>query len=391
MLMASKTHWHLGQLDSLRGIAVLNVLLVHAAYFSATKILHPRLFNNVFWAGQRGVQLFFVVSAFTLFLSFENRRAELRPTINFFLRRLFRLTPMFWLTTIVAIFLWPEIVGSWSDISLSMLYLAFLSPRALLHGAAGSWSIANEMVFYCLLPLLTSSITDLRSSLRWTGISFASLFVLTRSLTKLNPSHDEFWSFLSFLAEFPIFLLGITAYFIWKEYLRERTWKDGERKTVSGALVALTAFLYWMMLPVSNRMLTPESLVSVFLLLSVLVHPWKFISNRFTIFMGKISFSVYLLHFYVQHRFVLWITPRLPAHPVFRSDLVLALSVYAVVVVCTVPLATLSWFFIEEPGIRMGRRMIAWLEQKTQRAQDIALVPSARSVTTAGNSPDAQF
>src|ERR1700750_1903647 len=106
--MATRTHWHLGQLDSLRGIAVLNVLLVHSVYWSDKRQLHPHAIAEALYAGQRGVQLFFLVSAFTLFLSFEKRRRELRPTLNFFIRRIFRITPMFWLATILAMLLWRE-------------------------------------------------------------------------------------------------------------------------------------------------------------------------------------------------------------------------------------------------------------------------------------------
>lgn len=43
---------HLGQLDALRGAAVLVVMLLHCA------VLYGKQFMNVAFLGQRGVQLF---------------------------------------------------------------------------------------------------------------------------------------------------------------------------------------------------------------------------------------------------------------------------------------------------------------------------------------------
>jgi peptidoglycan/LPS O-acetylase OafA/YrhL len=103
------TAWHLGQLDALRGIAILSVMLVHAVYWGPDHILplRPALLLMIAFAGQRGVQLFFLVSAFTLYMSHSNRRHEARPTLNFFLRRFFRITPMLYVSVALTYFLWP--------------------------------------------------------------------------------------------------------------------------------------------------------------------------------------------------------------------------------------------------------------------------------------------
>ncbi len=113
-LLQQKTVWHLGQLDALRGLAILNVMLVHAVYWGPEHMLalRPALLLMIAFAGQRGVQLFFLVSAFTLYMSHVNRRDEAHPTINFFLRRFFRLTPMLYLSVVLTYFLWPQALGT---------------------------------------------------------------------------------------------------------------------------------------------------------------------------------------------------------------------------------------------------------------------------------------
>lgn len=76
--------------------AVLAVLVVHCALFGTNTPDHP-LFAALVQQGARGVQLFYVLSALTLFLSMGSRAAqERRPTLNFFLRRFFRIAPLFY-------------------------------------------------------------------------------------------------------------------------------------------------------------------------------------------------------------------------------------------------------------------------------------------------------
>ena len=104
---------HFGFVDSLRGIAVLGVLLVHTGQRVAGL---PALVDAATNFGAYGVHLFFVASAFTLFTSLNQRsRSERRPTLNYFLRRLFRIAPLFWLA--VLFYVWwyrdgPAVLGS---------------------------------------------------------------------------------------------------------------------------------------------------------------------------------------------------------------------------------------------------------------------------------------
>ena len=75
----------------MRGWAILLVIMVHSSQ------LAPALdgaFAKIAAQGARGVQLFYVASALTLTMSWHARRDG---TVPFYLRRLFRIAPMFWL------------------------------------------------------------------------------------------------------------------------------------------------------------------------------------------------------------------------------------------------------------------------------------------------------
>ena len=75
-------------IDVLRGIAILMVILLHVGTHSHVQEKSIKSFTDY---GSRGVQLFFVVSAFTLFRNFTQK---FNPK-SFYIRRYARIAPMF--------------------------------------------------------------------------------------------------------------------------------------------------------------------------------------------------------------------------------------------------------------------------------------------------------
>jgi len=80
-------------LDVLRGAAILLVVLVHCAH-AATSIV-PGLNSFAMHYGELGVQLFFIVSGYTMMLTFGDR-VDLPAARSFYIRRVFRIVPLFW-------------------------------------------------------------------------------------------------------------------------------------------------------------------------------------------------------------------------------------------------------------------------------------------------------
>ena len=110
--------------------------------------------------GASGVQLFFIVSAFTILLTYGNDISWL-STLGFWIRRIFRIVPMFWIALIISVVkdrfeprYWAPNGISWIDVSLTASFLHWIKPDSVNSVVPGGWSIAIEMLFYAIFPIL---------------------------------------------------------------------------------------------------------------------------------------------------------------------------------------------------------------------------------------------
>jgi exopolysaccharide production protein ExoZ len=146
-------------LDLLRGVAVLLVVASHCASEATGAV--PGLTALAMDYGQLGVQLFFIVSGYTMMLTFGDR-IDSAAVRSFYIRRVFRIVPLFWIAIIFyLLFTRGEGFRTWAphgisagDVLLTFLFLHWGSVTAFNSVVPGGWSIAVEMQFYLLFPLL---------------------------------------------------------------------------------------------------------------------------------------------------------------------------------------------------------------------------------------------
>lgn len=370
----------LGYIESLRGIAILGVLLVHSAV--ATR--QTGLVFELGFTGQRGVQLFYVVSAFTLCYSLDRRKQEHRPLRNFYIRRFFRIAPLFYLVILINFllrFIAPDLSPqsglSIGEILLGVFFLNGLSPHAINLVVAGGWSIAVETSFYLVLPLLHRHINKIERAVvssifaacALTGLSWYLIIHCAGDSELLT----EYFSFLWFPIEFPIFLIGIIAFCVWSRYIDRKLDGSMLKRRLSITLLVASCLVYWCCLPFNNIKLYPSSLLFLPLLLALSLYPWSFLVNRFTRFVGKISYSLYLVHLVVLV-IVSAAMKSLDAHPshlvtqyVLHRRTALPLFYFGFFSV-SVLISMLTWKYIEQPGIRLGRALVAWNESRAKSA-----------------------
>jgi exopolysaccharide production protein ExoZ len=146
-------------LDVLRGVAILLVVLVHCAISSSGSV--PGLTAFAHEHGERGVQLFFIVSGYTMMLTFGDK-IDPAAIQSFYIRRAFRIVPLFWAAILFYLLItkgegfkfWAPDGIATADVVRTFLFLHWSSVTAFNSVVPGGWSIAVEMQFYLLFPLL---------------------------------------------------------------------------------------------------------------------------------------------------------------------------------------------------------------------------------------------
>lgn len=184
----------------LRGIAALAVVMLHASEVLVKYNVTVPIFSELKFGGW-GVDLFFVISGFIMIFIIYGSTGKLIDTRNFWLRRLVRIAPPYWIFMsfviaisivaprfteykpsidhIVASYLfipWTDIRGivapplriGWSLNYEAYFYLVFgltlLLPAHRQLGALIFWAIASTLIGYCWAPEspLLQMITDTR-------------------------------------------------------------------------------------------------------------------------------------------------------------------------------------------------------------------------------------
>jgi peptidoglycan/LPS O-acetylase OafA/YrhL len=351
----------LDYIDALRGIAILAVLVAHTGLYNT--VPYPLWFHKItdVSLAPRGVQLFYVVSAFTLCLTLNKRKhTERHPIRNFYLRRFFRIAPLFYLA--ILYYLWQQ--NYWNHnpnhISLLNIFTTFtftngLSSVWINNIVFGGWSVAIESTFYIIFPFLFQKIKTIRFALFFTLLSAILVQLFRLYLLSLPAIHNnpdlQTYTFQFFPSQFPVFLIGILFFLLTHEKITSKL-----KRFISlfllgfGLLILLQVFLPF-------KLIAGHYLYGIFfgLLLFLLSrYPIKLLVNPTSVYLGKISFSLYLCHtacaYWLYH---FGLNNYLPNNQYLNFCLrfFILLGVSSLI-------ASILFFTIEKWGILLGKRII---------------------------------
>ncbi|WP_372757964.1 acyltransferase family protein [Mariniflexile sp.] len=359
----------LNYIDAIRGIAIIMVVMRHAGQQGFVE--SPHFFSVLLGLGSSGVQLFFIASAFTLFRSYKNRSLiENNPIGNFFIRRLFRIAPVYYLAILYYIFheslgarYWlgtQPIISNYNTIS-NMLFLHGFSPHWINTLVPGGWSIAVEMMFYAIFPFLFFYIKTINDAFKFLTASliFKLVFQEILSYYQLMPS-DFLWReylFYYFPCQLPIFALGIIMFFLIQ---------NGKSiNLVSNKLKLIVLLLLPLQIGTALDFLFLNHIVFgiIFVVFGVLLSKgyFKLLTIPIIRYIGKISYSMYIFHFIV----ISWLA-KFNLMDFFDNYLINYLTRLLLILFISTVVSTLSYHLIEVPFQKIAKKIISKMETNTK-------------------------
>jgi exopolysaccharide production protein ExoZ len=360
---------HLAYIDALRGYAILGVIGVHASQ-SGPELAWP--LQLIADQGARGVQLFFVVSALTLMLSWRERHDGVVP---FYIRRFFRIAPMFWLAIVFfpivdhlvpAIRYWTPLAVSWPNILASATFTHGFHPAAIGSIVPGGWSIADEMTFYLVLPLLVATLRSWRAAALALVISIC-VATLTYGLSVrgyLFQGQDRDFigkfAFLWFPNQLPAFVAGLLVFHLLTAFSGVLP-RGALRAGLALSIVAMAAIPFVAVSLLSRVtfvmyfMSTGYSLVFAVAIFCLAQGVGRVLVNAPARYVGKVSYSAYFWHFPALGLVHWGIAPLESLTPGWLHFAVM----FAAGAVLAIAASSVTHRFVEAPMIRLGRRLAA--------------------------------
>jgi peptidoglycan/LPS O-acetylase OafA/YrhL len=407
---------HFPLLDGLRALAALSVLAFHAAYTAGIGLTHSPLRP---YAGRLevGVSIFFVISGFLLYRPFVRARLEELPPPRagaYAWRRFLRIVPAYWVAlTVVTLWLGTPGVFTPSGILTFYGFAQSYSGDTLLGGIGQAWSLCVEVAFYAFLPLWALAmrkagsradprrafVHELLGLLLLAAASVAyKAWALEQAPASSLRSPPYMLSFPGYLDQFAVGML-LAVLSVWYSGRDELPRALGLIRRFPGLAWICAGIAFWavstqiglnggLLQPMSSRtFFERHALYSVVALGVVLPGvfaagkglPVRLLSSRVAVYLGLISYGVYLYHDAVIRQ----VTKSIAISDFgLRFGTTLALGIAG-----AVALASVSYYLIERPALSLK----TFFPLLTPAARGEAIAEPAPAVPERTGPPDRSF
>lgn len=330
------------ELDALRGIAVLMVVFFHYT-------MDRNEANSGFKLGTTGVDLFFIISGFVILLSLK----QVKSSKQFFINRISRLYPTYWASvsfTFLLILIYAIFKNDFSNID----FLQYLGNMTMFQFYLKIpdidnpyWTMIIEMLFYIFM-LLLFHLKKLKQ------IHLIGFLITISIVTIVYFSFDNIWVkniiyWFPLLQFWPLFFSGILFYKIITKSLNQK---------IAYLLIILCLVSQIYLFNFSGRsnsfinIFEYASMLSLYFILFTLFVNGKlnFIVTKTSLFFGKISFALYLIHLKISTSFII---PFL----INKLNLNFWIACFVAIIV-SIAIASFISYFIEIP---FSKKMRNWL------------------------------
>lgn len=318
-------------LDALRGVAAVAVLLFHYTTRYDVKYGHvsPPLVSVPL--GFRGVDLFFILSGFVIFMTLDRTRRAL----DFVVSRFSRLFPAFWVSVaatylVVTLFGLPDKQVSATDLLLNFTMVPELLHARLVDGAY--WTLEVELLFYA--AMLALYVSGLLRHVHWVLAAWLALRVAVHELERHGVAVSYLFAHLLVLPHIALFGAGMMLH---------RLVSEPAMRGRSAALwLACMAVVAWTG-PLDALAVALAGSAAVW---GVLRGRLQMLAHPVLVFLGTISYPLYLLHENIG--FTIIRAASLHGMPTDLSIVLAMVVMVAVAAVCA--------YGVERPVMRWIRR-----------------------------------
>lgn len=337
-------------LHGIRGLAVLLVVFSHLGNAGFSLPLLPH--NSI---GKTGVWMFFVLSAYLLTSRLYEAVQRYGPSVDlilaYFVQRVSRIYPL--LAFVLTLHVFFSGFGQ----------ATVIEHLLLIDGRAELWAIPVEFKYYLIIPIivLSTHVARLRVVI---GLLLLAVAAAT-AYSVFTPF--DISNLLSLVPRATPFFVGSMAGLLFGRGIRI-TWEHPPRFSwwqFSPLVLLLACATFFRFASLEWRspigaLLSPwvDLLMSLTVVAAIYsTFRWQtmrvIFGSKLLVFLGKISFSVYLLHMFVIN---FMLRQHVPIGPALMPWIILLVSI---------ALATVTYLTIELPGIRVGKKVSTALSKSS--------------------------
>lgn len=337
-------------LDWLRGLMAISILFYHANNWlfhqQDTKTVLVRL-------GIYAVSIFFVLSGLSMSIAYSNKINSLKDHVDFFIRRLFRISPLLLVICILTL------IPAYMEGLMNVGKLRFLLNVTGLFGifdysnyiSYGSWSIGNEIVYYLFTPFfLNIYVKNKKIGNLFFLISIIISLYFSQFL--LNPEEklaSQWKTYINPFNNLSLYLGGIFIYYNFKDI------KFKKKHIIIALIVSILAFSLY---PVSGDRINivtgfPRAyFITLSILLVLIFYKINFSINKIVekqlMIFGMATYGIYLIHPIVYNL----------SNYFFKLNEILNPYIYIIFIfIMSTLLALFSYYKYESPISKIGKKI----------------------------------
>jgi peptidoglycan/LPS O-acetylase OafA/YrhL len=344
-------------LDGLRGIACFSVLLCHlfvpeiSATAASLKSVMPEIIPALLRHGDLGVEIFFVLSGFVIAYSLRRHQITGSLAWRFALRRSLRLDPPYHFTLLLAIGVWGLVLTD-----------SFYGIGEKFEGVPGLLANAAYLQDLLRYPALFSVAWTLCLEIQF-YLAFVFLAWIARGIGALLP--QRFTLNVPWLASLIVFMpVGIFSVAMWYSGLASFTFPGTWFRFFLGVITfwaidgrvprlvfyGFAAMLFLISIVTGDlRGGIAGFTAAVIFIAGIRGHLTRWLSGRVWQYLGRISYSLYLLHIVIAIPFINWIWILVP------QSTAVALALFPAAIGVSLLSAHLFHVYFERPSLTLSR------------------------------------